>query len=143
MFLLLFLLIIILIIILVAITIAIIASDEDEWRPFIAFFPIAIIILIGFDIVIYNTEDIRWINSTEIMTEYSMVKNITVNSIELINDEKIPFNQGKIFNKKYPLKNKKFKVGDLVRYQYIDTGLKDFYVDIKYFININNIDKNK
>lgn len=133
--------IIILIITLVIVGVMLISACDENLGKHIVFVPVAIMILIGFDIVIYNTDDLRWINSDEITTEYSMIENINNHFVELDNDTKIIFNQGKTFNKKYNLYNPKLKVGDIVQYQYINTQLNVYYIRIIPIININNIDK--
>lgn len=119
------------------------SSCNDDLNQYIIFFPVAIMIFIGIDITIYNTDDLRWVNSNNVTIEYGMVENLNNNYIKLNNDIIITFDQGKVFNKKYKLNGKKIKIGDIVQYQYIDSELKTYYIGVSPIININDINENK
>jgi hypothetical protein len=103
---------------------------EEGWIMLI----IGLFLLIGsivIDVKIADTDQYRALDCSNIITEYARVNDISEKSITLDNEKYGSDSSSLVVEKKYPIHLEDYKVGDIVKYQYISTDFSDYLIRIE------------
>lgn len=83
------------------------------------------------DTRIVDTDQYRALDCSNIITEYARINDISEKSITLDNIKYGSDSSSIAVEERYPIYLDKYKIGDIVKYQYISTDFRDYLIKIE------------